>query len=107
MSHSICNRIKAARIYGAVRCGVLSGPTESLSELAKSFGLVDDVSNYREIDKVTAKRLLKQILHRDMAYRALIIPDEQADILTDEFLSQFPEDSRYFTASNPVTDATF
>ncbi len=48
-------------------------------------------------DRETAVAVLSELLHKDMAYGAKMMPQEEADLLATDFLSLFGEKSRYFS----------
>jgi hypothetical protein len=121
----VADDIIAARRCGIVGCGLSSQPSPSLAELAREFGLSDDLSNYREIDGASARHLVGLALSQDLAYNAVVVPATQAVELADRFLAQFgtegvrfytngdfhevwlPKLSRTGASWNPVTSATF
>ena len=122
---TINEEICASRNCGVVRCG-LSLSSTTVPELAREFGLRDDLSSYKEIDEETARRLVRLILHQDMAYHSDVMPAARAAELADRFLGQFAAGARFFTNGNfyeerkkisdsawsgpswnPVTEATF
>lgn len=121
----VAENIIAARKYGVVHCGVSSKSSPSIPELAREFGLVDNPDSYKEIDGAAARRLIQLILHRDLAYKAEVMPASRAAELSDQFLAQFGKDAvRLFTNGtfheaqgskltwsgvswDPVTPATF
>jgi hypothetical protein len=111
---------------GVIHCGVSAQTAPSLTDLAREFGLRADMSCYREIDEASARRLATLILHRDLAYNVVIMPEEKAAQLAGAFLDQFGASACYFTNGTlheprrkvsphvsdgwswgPVTDATF
>ena len=85
----VAEDIIAARIYGAVRCGLSLLPIPTVPELAREFGLRDEAGCYKEIDEPAARRLVQMVLHRDMAYNSEVMPEARAAELTDAFLAQF------------------
>lgn len=93
----VSDEIIAARIYGFVRCGVSSQPSPTVQELAREFGLRDDPSCYKEIGVSSARRLVRLVLHRDLAYNVEIMSESRAAELTDKFFAQFDPGARYFT----------
>jgi hypothetical protein len=58
------------RVACGTRCGLSSLVSPTLPELARAFGLRDEAACYREIDEAVARRLLRAILHQDLAYLA-------------------------------------
>jgi len=93
----VAEDIIAARIYGAIRCGLSSRPGPNVSELAREFGLRDEAGCYKEIDEPAARRLVRMLLHRDMAYNAEVMPEARAADLADAFMGQFGPGTRYFS----------
>src|SRR4051794_13471233 len=93
----VAEEIIADRIYGAVRCGVSSLRSPTVPELASEFGLRAEHACYQEIDEPAARRLVRMVLHRDMAYNAEVMPDARAAELADRFLAQFGPGARYFS----------
>jgi len=105
---AVSDDILAARRCGVVHCGVSSLPAPTVNELAREFGLRDDAECYREIAKPSARLSVRQLLHRDLAYSAEVMPQEQAEQLTERFFEQFGPGARFFTINwCPATDATF
>jgi hypothetical protein len=105
---AIAEDIIAARRYGAVHCGLSSLPSPVISELAREFGLRDVPEAYREIDERSARESVQRLLHRDQAYSAEIMTEQEAARLTEAFFAQFGAGSRFFTNNwCPATDATF
>lgn len=88
-------------------------------DLATLAGLRPLGPAWVEIDADRALRLLVEILHNDLAYRAEVMPETRAEWLAAEFLSVFGvNDAHYATNSadnwsepsvgwNPATDFTF
>jgi hypothetical protein len=118
--------IIAIRICGAVRCGLSSRPSPTVPELAREFGLREEVECNKDIDEPDARRLVQMLLHRDVAYNAEVMPEARVTVLADAFLAQFGPGTRYFyngswhmppvtrpdgvvsgASWNPVTPATF
>ena len=65
--------------------------------MAREFGLRDAAGCYKEIDELAASRLVRMVLHRDIAYNAEIMPEARAAELADTFLAQFGSGTRYFS----------
>lgn len=101
-----------------VHCGA-SG-AKSLALATKKFALASDPELYREIDRGAAREILIRVLHRDLAYRSVLMTKRRAEELADRFLdahgtgpcrmftnlmsfSEVPRASSW----NPVTAATF
>lgn len=94
---AVSDEIIAARIYGSARCGLSSLPSPTLQVLAREFELREDASYYKEIDESSARRLVRLVLHRDLAYHAEIMPESRAAELADRFFAQFGPGARYYT----------
>lgn len=104
----VSDDILAARRFGVVHCGVPPLPAPSIAELAKEFGLRPDTACYREIDEASARLWVQRLLHRDLAYSAEVMPEQQAKQLTERFFAQFGAGAICFTNNwCPATDATF
>ena len=67
-----------------------------LPELAREFGLRDELGSCKEIGEVASRRLIRWILHRDMAYNSVVMPEARAVELSDRFLGQFGVGARFF-----------
>lgn len=118
---TIVDDIIAARDCGVVRCGLLTHPSPSVSELASEFGLESDPGIYREITQPDARFLIQSILQQDLAYDSQVMSAESASKLTDSFLEPFKADGTLYytngtfyevpprrtTTWNPATNATF
>lgn len=119
----VTERIKQERGKDTI-AGILPGAASaSVTDVASSFGLLDSPECYEEIDAVEAARVLENVLHRDMAYKAEIMPMSLARELSGEFVAVFADsDARFFTNGEwgrpmgalgigpswaPVTSATF
>lgn len=115
---TVFEAIRAERETGRVRCG--PGAGGALLEVAASHGLRADPTLYVQIDRATARRLLVQLLHREVAYSGVLMPLTRAEALADAFLRETEGPGcRYFTnvvgttesvretSWNPATDATF
>jgi hypothetical protein len=89
--------IVAERDAGAVRCGLSGMASPSVAEIAREFGLCDDAALYEEIGEIDARRLMRVVLHRDMAYGAEIMSEARATGLADAFVALFDPGTRYFT----------
>lgn len=105
---AVSDDIVAARCYGMVRCGESSLSAPTVEELATEFGLFFDASCYRDIDEVSARMSIQNILHRDMAYGDEVMAEQQAKQSTDRFFAQFGNGVRFCTNNwCPATNATF
>lgn len=119
---AIAEHIIAARIFGAVRCGLSLQNSPTLQELVRELGLREDAC-YREIDESSARQLIQSVLHKDMAYGAEVMSEARATGLAEQFLAQFGQGTLYFsnrtrhlpradglghvTSWDPATMATF
>jgi hypothetical protein len=88
-----------------------------------SLGFQPISTSWREISSSEAVGILRNILNRDLAYNAEIMPGEVAQELAERFCALFPQTARYFTNGGwrtslggeaqspvswqPLTDATF
>jgi len=105
---AVSEDILIARRFGVVHCGVSSLPAPTITDLAREFGLRGDAECYREIDEASARLSIRRLLHRDLAYSAEVMPEQQAEQLTEQFLAQFGSGARFFTNNwCPATNATF
>lgn len=117
----ITERIKQERGQDTI-AGILPGAASaSVTDVARSFGLLDSSECYEEIDAVEAAKVIENVLHRDMAYKTEIMPFSLARELSGEFVAAFAgSDARFFTNGEwgrstgalgvgwtPVTSATF
>lgn len=93
----IVDEIATDRVYGTLRCGISKHSSCTLTELAREFNLRDDSACYTEIDKLAARDVIRLVLHKDLAYGSVVMPEDRAAELTDRFLEQFCSDTRYFT----------
>lgn len=81
------------------------------------FGLTSSPS--RSIDRPHARRICREILHRDLAFHDVRLSLELADSLVDDFVHQFGPEASFFTNGtfhdepfrlqgwSPCTDSTF
>lgn len=100
--------------------------TVVLDAFVNRLGFTDLGTNWNEIDRHGAEVILRRILHRDLAYNAVIMSIELAGELSAHFLDLFTTGARYFTNGtfyepddqvaadvvhgaswHPITDATF
>lgn len=118
--------IKAERVCGVVRCGVLDRAAP-LEEILAAFSLSGPATQLRRIGKEEAIQIVANLLHEDLAYKAELMPQSRAAALAEGFLSPFGQPSaQFFTnldpgrewkenlsrrwtgfAWNPMTKATF
>lgn len=99
---SIVEDIKSKRTCGLVHCGYLP-QSAPLPNVASSFSLSPDVSNYRQIVKSEALEILTLILHKDLAYDGEIMPEESAAALSTTFLQGFEDGSASFFTNTDYT----
>ena len=105
---AISDDIKTARKYGVVHCGLLEQPNVEMIALIRAFNRTAELLNYREVDEATARASVSRLLHREAAYDSENMPEAQAINLTERFLAQFGEESKFFTNNWCVTtEATF
>jgi hypothetical protein len=123
---AVSDDIIRERACGIVHCALSSRPSQTVPELAREFGLRDDPACYKAIDEHAAHRLVRLILHKDLAYQAEVMPEARAVELANLFLQQFGSGARYYTNGtfheerrqvseavwsgaswDPVTQATF
>jgi hypothetical protein len=117
--------ILAERLSGTVHCGTTAAVT--LERVAQAFSLNSTASLYLEVDREAAHTLIRELLHRDLAYGTVLMPFERAVALADRFLAETTQgSSHYFTnviafatptpsgpkvqvgpSWNPATEATF
>jgi hypothetical protein len=106
----------AARRVGAVRHGWATLGDDDLGRVLRMFGLSPSPSLLIEHDRSTAKRILTELLWKDLAYGTECMSSEQAKTLACELIqARSGIDSRYFSNSawteprsySPLTDATY
>lgn len=122
---TVFEEILAERQCGTVHCGTTA--SADLESVARAFGLKTDQALYREIERDVARTLIRDLLHRDLAYSCEVIPLERGAALAEAFLMEAAKDGcRYFTnvmmfpaptasdsggkpgwSWNPATEATF
>ena len=71
-----------------------------IDDAAREFGLRPLGENWRGVDRDTAARVLFTLLSKDMAFSSPRMSEEEARAACEEFLSQFGEESRFFTNGN-------
>jgi hypothetical protein len=115
----ICEEIALRRSVGMVRCGIRPiAFGASVTEVASHFDLLPDFRCYNEIDATVAEAILVRILHRDLAYGVVVMPQELARSLAARFLDAASSPScRCFSNGDfsqaspaawmPATTATF
>ncbi len=114
----VVDDILAERYCGVVHCGVSQLNQRDVLELAREFGLHEDPLAFTPVTASNAMALLTSILHKDMANRQPVMPQERAKELAEQFVEQFGEDVTFYsngwtgwetgsTSWYPATDATF
>ena len=84
-----------------------SAGLETFDAVAEAAGLRRLGAGWHEIDRRTATRVLHDLLHRDLAYSAELIPSRDAARLATRFVSAVADDSsRFATNSSDRLDAT-
>lgn len=84
-----------------------SAGLETFDAVAEAAGLRPLGRGWHEIDRATATRILHDVLHRDLAYSAELIPSRDAGRLAREFVSAVAGDSsRFATNSSDRLDAS-
>ena len=117
---NICEKIMKAR--GSCIVEIKEVSVSSVESAAKLFGLSDGDEIYKKIDRLEAREVLKNVLHKDMAYRVKIMSSEKAKNLSEEFLTKFDDRAEFYTNGeygksrkspdvgpswSPATEATF
>lgn len=111
---AVVEDILAERNAGHVRCGMTAAST--LLEVAAAFGLKQDASLYRPLEREAAQRLMQRLLQRDLAYGTAQMSSDRAQQLAERFLAEcVAADATCFanvalpdgSSWNPATDATF
>ena len=117
----VVDEVRALRMAGHVRGGVLPQDFDSPEAAARSFGLAGAQGIYREIDASQAVSVLQRVIHVDLAHGADLVPPAKAQRLAIAFVQAAGgPGARYFTngslglptsvagaAWSPATDATF
>lgn len=95
---------------------------QSVESAAELFELSNHKGIYKEVERSEALCVLKNVLHKDMAYSTTIMSSEKAQNLANEFVQQFGDDAVFYTNGQfgkalgdpsigpswtPATDATF
>jgi hypothetical protein len=65
--------------------------------LAVSVGFHPPTHDWRAVEKTRALSILTQVLHRDLAYDAPIMPQKEAHDLARGFLDLLPDARAFFT----------
>ncbi|MEM1392726.1 MAG: hypothetical protein AAGG00_05430 [Cyanobacteria bacterium P01_H01_bin.150] len=114
----ICDEINNLRNRGYINCGIVD-ESLNLKKLASRFELFFKPNLYKKINYKQAASLLRNILHRDLAYNSKIMSQAKAENLTTRFLDCFDKKSiQYYTNGdfyeinpthrwNPATSTTF
>ncbi|MEM7206480.1 MAG: hypothetical protein AAF434_01525 [Pseudomonadota bacterium] len=116
----IYKKIQKAR--GVCIGGTKDVTVKSVESAAELFGLSNQSGIYNNIERPEAIRVLRTVLHRDMAYSAKIMSSEKAKNLANEFIGKFGDEAVFYTNGeygkprsnpsvgpswSPATDATF
>lgn len=116
----IYNKIQKAR--GSCIAGVKEAKVKSVESAAELFGLSNERGIYEKIERTEAMEVIKNVLHKDMAYSVKIMPSEKANNLAEEFIGTFGGEAIFYTNGeygkprknpnvgpswSPATDATF
>lgn len=81
------------------------GTAADFDALARRAGLEPLGRAWIEVDAAQARRFLVAILHRDLAYKSVVMPEHRAEWLADEFLGAFGRfNSRFATNSADSPD---
>ena len=116
----IYKKIQKAR--GGCIAGIKEAKVKSVELAAELFGLSNDRGIYKKIERAEAIEVLKNALHKDMAYGVKIMSSEKAKNLAVEFIDVFGSGAIFYTNGeygksrknpnvgpswSPATDATF
>lgn len=95
---------------------------QSVESSAELFRLSNHKGIYKEVGRSEALCVLKNVLHKDMAYSTTVMSSEKAQNIANEFVEQFGDDAVFYTNGQfgkalsdpsigpswtPATDATF
>ena len=113
---------KIQKSRGGCIAGIKDAKVKSVESAAELFGLSKDGGIYREVERVEAIEVIKNVLHKDMAYGVKIMSLEKAKNLAEEFIHSFGGEAKIYTNGeygkprknqnvgpswSPATDATF
>jgi len=110
----ICDWIRRKRRSGNTRCGVVKGRI-AVVEVARAFGLADDITIYRPIGSTEAKEIATRVLSADLAYGSTIMSISDAADLWQQFVALldglevefFSNAGAVANSWTPATSATF
>ncbi|MBY6035012.1 hypothetical protein KUV59_17720, partial [Marinobacter daepoensis] len=116
----IYKKIQKAR--GSCIAGIKESKVRSVEAAAELFGLSNESGIYEEIGRAEAIEVLRNVLHKDMAYSVKIMSPEKAKNLAAEFVCNFGDEAKFYTNGeygkprknpnvgpswSPATEATF
>lgn len=116
----IFKKIQKAR--GGYIAGVKEEKVKSVESAAELFGLSNEGGIYEKVERAEAIEVIKNVLHKDMAYSVKIMSLEKARNLAEEFIRAFGGEATFYTNGeygkprknpnvgpswSPATDATF
>lgn len=126
------DRVTKARDCGVVHLevrarnepGEPADPRAEADDLVRSLGLRAIGESWRELTRDEARAALRDVLHRDQAYRGELMSESAAQAFADEFLVGFGPGARFYTNAvfpseaerglpgwagsyDPITSATF
>ena len=116
----VYKKIRKAR--GSCIAGIKKAKVVSVESAAELFGLSNESGIYEEIGRAEATEVLKNVLHKDMAYSVKIMSSEKAKNLAEEFICNFGDGAKFYTNGeygkprtnpnvgpswSPATEATF
>jgi hypothetical protein len=113
----LLNEVQRARSAGITRTlwlPVVGDVPAAVDDVAIRAGLRPLGDGWQELPPAAARDLLKDVLHRDLAYGMEAMSADQAAQLASAVLGLMPESARWFSnripgdnSWNPATDATF
>lgn len=108
----VCEAIARRRIYGRLTCVVRDQHTEEsanqkgflsiIDEFVQGFGFKGLGDSWIEISAEAAKAVAREVLFRDLAYRAAMMSEQESRDLSDAFVSLFAGSTRFFTNGNLI-----
>ncbi len=113
---------KIQKVRGGCIAGIKEAKVESVESAAELFGLSNESDIYKNIERAEAIEVLRNVLHKDMAYSIKIMSSEKAKNLAVEFVDNFGKEAKFYTNGeygkprkkpnfgpswSPATDATF
>src|SRR4051812_31856479 len=93
----VVDDILRERDCGVVHCGISHFAHKDIFELAREFGLHDDLTTFAPITAPNAVALVTSILYKDMAYSHSIMSEERAKALAEQFLEQFGAEAKLYS----------